>query len=155
MVQTFDQHAASLQLTANAQRLGYSAYQAVQVASIVEREAKLEADRPVIASIIYNRLAAGIPIGADSTLMYALGDPQNGNINYNQPNPYNTRINKGLPPTAISNPGLPSLEAALHPAHTSYLYWVEINPDGKMGFASSESGFEELQAECRAAGLGC
>jgi UPF0755 protein len=152
MVDTFDSHAAQLGLAAAAKRLHYSPYQVVIVASIVEREAKLEVDRGPIASAIYNRLAAGMPIGADSTLLYALGDPKGG-VDPNTPNPYNTRLHEGLPPTPIANPGLPSLEAALHPPHTSYLYWVEVNPDGKMGFASTSAGFVRLQSECRVAHL--
>ncbi len=154
MVQTFDFHARQLDLPAVAKRLGYSPYQVVTVASIVEREAKWAADRGPIASVIYNRLSRGIPIGADSTLLYGLGNPK-GPVDYNSPNPYNTRLNPGLPPTPISNPGIPSLEAALHPSKTSYLYWVEINPDGKMGFATTPAQFAQLQAECRNAGLGC
>jgi UPF0755 protein len=154
MVQTFDQRASQLGLAAGAKRLGLSPYQVVTVASIVEREAKLQADRGPIASVIYNRLSQGIPIGADSTLLYGLGDPK-GPVNFDAPNPYNTRLNKGLPPTPISNPGIPSLEAALHPPKTSYLYWVEVNPDGKMGFASTSAQFDELRAQCRKAGLGC
>ncbi len=76
MVDTFDSHAAQLDLAAAAGKLHYSAYQVVIVASIVEREAKLEVDRGPIASAIYNRLAAGMPIGAESTLLYALGAPR-------------------------------------------------------------------------------
>jgi UPF0755 protein len=148
MVDTFDSHAAQLGLAAAAKRLHYSPYQIVTVASIVEREAKLEVDRGPIASIIYNRLARGMPIGAESTLLYALGDPR-GNVDITQPNPYNTLVNKGLPPTPIANPGIPSLKAAIDPPHTSYLYWVEINPDGKMGYASTTAGFHQLQRECR------
>ncbi len=152
MVDTFDSHAAQLNLAVAAGKLHYSAYQVVIVASIVEREAKLEVDRGPIASAIYNRLAAGMPIGAESTLLYAFGDPKAG-VGPETPNPYNTLLNKGLPPTPIANPGLPSLEAALHPPHTSYLYWVEVNPDGKMGYASTSAGFARLQHECRAAHL--
>ena len=148
MVDTFDSHAAQLGLAAAAKRLHYSPYQIVTVASIVEREAKLEVDRGPIASVIYNRLARGMPIGAESTLLYALGDPR-GNVDITQPNPYNTLVNKGLPPTPIANPGIPSLKAAIDPPRTSYLYWVEINPDGKMGYASTTAGFHQLQRECR------
>ena len=148
MVDTFDSHAAQLGLEAAAKRLHYSPYQIVTVASIVEREAKLDVDRGPIASIIYNRLARGIPIGAESTLLYALGG-RRGNVDITQPNPYNTLVNTGLPPTPIANPGIPSLKAAIDPPHTSYLYWVEVNPDGKMGYASTTAGFHQLQRECR------
>jgi peptidoglycan lytic transglycosylase G len=154
MVATFDTHAAALGLTAAAQRLGYSPYQVITVASIVEREVKFEADRGGVASVIYNRLRRGIPIGAESTLLYGLGDPK-GPVVITTPNPYNTLVNEGLPPTPISNPGIPSLEAAMNPPKTTYLYWVEINPDGATSFASTNAQFKQLQAECRAVRLGC
>ena len=154
MVATFDNHAATLGLSAAAQRLGYSPYQVVTVASIVEREVKLEADRGGVASVIYNRLVRGIPIGAESTLLYGLGEPK-GPVVITTPNPFNTLVNKGLPPTPISNPGIPSLQAAMNPPKTTYLYWVEINPDGATSFASNEAQFKQLQAECRAVRLGC
>jgi UPF0755 protein len=148
MVDTFDYHASQLGLAAAARKLGYTPYQVVIVASIVEREAKLDQDRGPIASVIYNRLAVGMPIGAESTLLYGLGEPA-GQPSITTPNRYNTLINTGLPPTAISNPGIPSLEAAMHPSRTSYLYWVEINPDGKMGFGTTPSQFKQLQRDCR------
>jgi UPF0755 protein len=154
MVATFDTHATALGLTAAAQRLGYSPYQVITVASIVEREVKFEADRGGVASVIYNRLLRGIPIGAESTLLYGLGDPK-GPVVITTPNPYNTLVNKGLPPTPISNPGIPSLKAAMNPPKTTYLYWVEVNPDGATNFASTDAQFKQLQAECRAVRLGC
>jgi UPF0755 protein len=154
MVATFDTHAAALGISSAAQRLGYSPYQIVIVASIVEREVKFEADRGGVASVIYNRLVRGTPIGAESTLLYGLGEPK-GPVVITTPNPYNTLVNKGLPPTPISNPGIPSLEAAMNPPKTTYLYWVEINPDGATSFASNEVQFKQLQAECRKVRLGC
>jgi UPF0755 protein len=152
MVDTFDHYASQLDLTQKAALLHYSPYQVLEVASIVEREAKFESDRGLIASAIYNRLAGGMPIGAESTLLYALGNPK-GPINMETRSPYNSLIHKGLPPTPISNPGIPSLQAAMSPAKTDYLFWVEINPDGKMGYASDEAGFSQLQVECKKAHL--
>jgi UPF0755 protein len=152
MVDTFDHYASLLDLTGKAAALHYSPYQVLEVASIVEREAKFESDRPLIASAIYNRLAGGMPIGAESTLLYALGDPK-GPVNMETRNPYNSLIYKGLPPTPISNPGIPSLQAAMSPAKTDYVFWVEINPDGRMGYASDEAGFSQLQVECKKAHL--
>jgi UPF0755 protein len=152
MVDTFDHYASQLDLTQKAARLHYSPYQVLEVASIVEREAKFEPDRGLIASAIYNRLAGGMPIGAESTLLYALGNPK-GSINMETRSPYNTLIHKGLPPTPISNPGIPSLQAAMSPAKTDYIFWVEINPDGQMGYASDEAGFSQLQVECKKAHL--
>ena len=157
LVGNFDSHAEELGLSASAAKLGMTPYKVVEVASIIEHEAKLPGDRANVASVVYNRLKIGMTLGADSTQTYylRLTDPglQPSVAQLNQPSPYNTRINKGLPPTPIANPGLASLEAAANPATTTYLYFVEINPDGQLGFASDGTGFEHLQHECRAAKL--
>lgn len=157
LVQTFDQHAYSLGLPQAAAALHESTYSLVRVASIVQGEAKLTSQFPDVASVLYNRLAEGIPLGADSTLVYALRR-QDPNVNvsridYQQPSPYNTRLHKGLPPTPIDSPGVSALTAAAHPPKTDLQYFVEIDPDGRLGFASSAAGFDQLVATCRAHGL--
>jgi UPF0755 protein len=132
-------------------------YQVITVASIVEREAKFDADRGDVASAIYNRLAKGMSLGADSTQTYylRLTDPAlvPTVAQLEEPSPYNTRLNVGLPPTPIANPGIPSLQAAIDPPATTYLYFVETNADGKLSFASDAAGFAQLQQECAAAKL--
>jgi UPF0755 protein len=157
MVGAFDEQATALGLSSAAGHLGLTPYQVVMVASIVEREAKLPGDRANVASAIYNRLKIGMKLGADSTQAYWLRLTNPSVVptaaQDDQPSPYNTRLNPGLPPTPIANPGLASLQAASSPPSTTYLYWVEVNPDGQLGFASGNSGFEQLQAQCRAAGL--
>ncbi len=157
MIGAFNERAAQVGLTAAASGLGYTPYQVITVASIVERESKLATDRGPVASTIYNRLRIGMKLGADSTQTYYLrqSDPtiQPTPAQLDTPSPYNTRTNAGLPPTPIANPGLASLQAATAPPVTNYLYFVEINPDGKLGFASTASGFDNLQRECRAANL--
>ena len=157
MVTAFDQRVQGLDLQSAAARVGYSPYQVITVASIVEREARLAVDRGPVASALYNRLHAGMPLGADSTQTYflRLTDPtiQPTATQLDQRSPYNTRTNTGLPPTPIANPGLAALQAAASPPTTTYIYFVEINPDGKLGFASTQQGFEQLQAQCRAANL--
>jgi UPF0755 protein len=157
MIGKFDDEASAIGLVAAARSLGESTYHVITVASIVEREAKLDRDRGPVASTIYNRLRIGMHLGADSTQTYylRLSDPTLNPTasQLDDPSPYNTRVNAGLPPTPIANPGLAALEAAADPPTTSYLYFVEINPDGQLGFASDEAGFERLQAECRAANL--
>ena len=157
MIGTFDDRAQSLGLPAAAAKLGLSPYQVVTVASIVEREAKLAGDRPFVASTVYNRLRIGMSLGADSTQTYylRLTNPtiQPTPAQLDQPSPYNTRVHKGLPPTPIANPGLASLSAAANPPSTAFLYFVETNPDGKLGFATNTAGFDNLQRQCRAAGL--
>lgn len=157
MVGAFDEQAQSLDIVGAAAHLHETPYQLVTVASIVEREAKLDQDRGPVASVIYNRLRAGMPLGADSTETYylRLTDPTllPTPAQLDQPGPYNTRINTGLPPTPISNPGIPSLVAASDPPPSDYLYFVEVEPDGQLRFASTEAGFEQLQAQCQAANL--
>lgn len=157
MVGAFNDRASQLGLDAAATKLGYTPYQVVTVASIVERESKLAADRGPVASTIYNRLRIGMKLGADSTQTYylRLTDPtiQPTPAQLDTPSPYNTRTDKGLPPTPIANPSLASLQAAITPPATNYLYFVEINPDGKLGFASDSQGFVGLQQQCRAAKL--
>ncbi|MBO0748352.1 MAG: endolytic transglycosylase MltG, partial [Acidimicrobiaceae bacterium] len=157
MVNAFDQRVTSLGLVNAAAKLHYTPYQVLTVATIIEREAKVDSDRAYVASVIYNRLARQMPLGADSTQTYYLRLTHPKLVptvtELNAPSPYNTRLNHGLPPTPIANPGIPSLQAAITPVSSSYLYFVEINPDGKLGFASTESGFVKLQAECRSAHL--
>ena len=158
MVGAFDAQADDIGLQAAAQKLGYSPYQVVTVASIVEKEAKPSGDRGPVASVVYNRLHKGISLGADSTQTYylRLSDPSLAvptAAQDDQPSPYNTRLSKGLPPTPIANAGLPSLQAATSPPTTTYVYFVEVNPSGQLGFASTASGFDQLRAQCHAAGL--
>lgn len=157
MVGAFNGEAQVLNLNQNATALHMTPYDLVKVASIVEREAKLDPDRGPVASAIDNRLTASMTLGADSTLVYALrlANPkvEVATIDYNQANPYNTRINKGLPPTPIANAGLPSLRAAAQPPKTNYLYFVEINPNGQLGFASTNAGFQGLETQCKAVKL--
>jgi UPF0755 protein len=100
--------------------------QAVTVASLVEREAKIEGDRPLIAGVIYNRLRLGMPLQVDATIEYALPEHKSelSLRDLQIDSPYNTYKHAGLPPTPIANPGQPSLLAALHPAKTDDLYYV-------------------------------
>jgi UPF0755 protein len=157
MVAAFNARAQELRLPAAAAARHETVYQLVTVASIVEKEAKLAGDRGLVASVLYNRLKGNIPLGADSTQTYylRLTDPTlvPTAAQYNRPSPYNTRLKPGLPPTPIANPGIPSLQAAATPPSTTYLYFVEINPDGKLGFASDGTGFAQLQQQCQAAHL--
>jgi UPF0755 protein len=153
----FVTEANNLGLKAAAAKLGMTPYDVIKVASIIQGEAKYANDGPRVASVIYNRLKAGWTLGDDSTLVYALrkANPNiNINkINYNQPNPYNTRLNKGLPPTPIDMPSKTFLEAAMHPAKTTYMYFLEVNQDGQLGFATTAQGDAQLIDTCKAHGL--
>jgi UPF0755 protein len=143
-LKTFRQRFAKVHLD-YAKRKRLTPYDVLTIASMVQAEAETEHDRPLIASVIYNRLARGMPLQIDATTRYATG-------NYAKPltvsqlnssSPYNTRIHKGLPPTPIDSPGMASIQAAAHPADTSYLYFV-VKPcgNGEHAFASSYTQFQ-------------
>ena len=98
----------------------------VNLASIVEKEAVIDEDRPIIASVFYNRLEIGMPLQSDATLQYIF-ETRKKSITYNDlkiDSPYNTYIKKGLPPTPIANPSIKSIKAVLEPSDTDYLYFV-------------------------------
>ncbi len=153
MVSTFDDNVADLNLSQVATTLGVTPYQVIIVASMVEREANMDEDRGPVASVIYNRLRDNMLLQIDSTLLYGEGVSNPSQIDFNSTTPYNTYKFKGLPPTPIANPGVPSLTAAADPPSTDYLYYRTINTDGKTGFAATAAGFAQLQAEARANGV--
>src|SRR5213078_2470392 len=135
-----------------ARALHMSPRQIVIVASLIETEAKLKDERPLIASVIYNRLNRGIALGMDSTIVYAsklAGKWRNDGRVYlsdvNRRSPYNTRMFVGLPPGPIGAPGESSIDAALNPARTDYLYYVRepSKDDGAHNFYSKEADFEK------------
>jgi UPF0755 protein len=134
-----------------ARALKLSPREVVTTASLIETEAKLPEDRPLIASVIYNRLQKDMALAVDSTVIYASkleGKWRNDGKVYKSDverrSPYNTRLHSGLPPGPIASPGRSSLEAALNPAQTDYLYYVRepSRDDGKHNFYSSSNEFE-------------
>lgn len=123
----------------------------VTIASLIETEAKLPEERPLVASVIYNRLRLGMPLGIDSSVIYAsklAGKWRNDGKVYlsdlERVSPYNTRKVAGLPPGPIASPGASSLAAALRPAQTDYLYYVRepSRNDGAHNFYSTEAEFQ-------------
>lgn len=104
----------------------------VTIASIVERETKVDEERPLVAQVIYNRLEKKMPLQMDSTLQYALNKYGQRMLDKDKeaPSPYNTYKNRGLPPGPICNPGIASLRAAMAPADVPFLYFVS-NADGR------------------------
>jgi UPF0755 protein len=109
-----------------ARHLHFSVPQIVTIASMIEREAKVDSERPIIAGVIYNRLRLGMPLQIDATIEYALPKHKQ-QLSFHDlavDSPYNTYKHKGLPPTPIANPGKKSLLAAFHPAKVDYLYYV-------------------------------
>jgi UPF0755 protein len=134
--------------------LGITPYQLLIVASIIEREAAIPHDRRLVAAVIYNRLHQNMTLGIDSTLRYALHNFTSPltEAELHSDSPYNTRMHTGLPPTPISNPGVAAIQAAAHPAHVSYLYYVAgADGCGEEVFSTSYAQFEKHAAAYREA----
>ncbi len=115
---------------------GFTVHEIVTIASIIEKETGLEAEKPLVSAVIRKRLSLGMPLQMDPTVIYGL-KKFDGNItkkDLRSPHPYNTYRNQGLPPGPISNPGLSSLKAAVWPADVDYLYFVSRN-DGSHQFS--------------------
>lgn len=137
-----------------ARRKNLSVYDVVTIASMIEGEASVAKERPLVAAVVYNRLKQGIPLGIDATTRFETR-------NWSEPitrsdlaadTPYNTRINSGLPPGPIGNPGLDSLKAAARPARVSYLYYVaKPGTCGEHAFSSDAAQFDRDVAAYNAA----
>jgi UPF0755 protein len=120
-------------------RLGLTEHQLVTVASLIEREAASPREKPLVASVIYNRLDRDMPLQIDASIQYALEKPK-ANLSLRDlkvDSPYNTYENKGLPPGPICSPSRESLEAALSPADTDYLYYV-LKADGQSHYFTND-----------------
>ncbi|MGH2972123.1 MAG: endolytic transglycosylase MltG [Gaiellaceae bacterium] len=134
---------------------GTTPYQVLIVASMVERETVAPEERPLVAAVIYNRLAKGMPLSIDATIRYGLGIPGTKPLTraeLDEDTPYNTRLHKGLPPTPIGNPGLASMRAAAHPATVDYLYYVRMPDHVHHFFTADDKEFCQKAAEY---GYGC
>ena len=129
-----------------AKRRNLTRYDVLIIASMVEREATLDKERPLVSAVIHNRLREGIPLGIDATIRFYEN-------NWSSPlkvselerdSPYNTRLHRGLPPTPIGNPGLKSLQAAARPASVDYLFYV-VKPGrcGEHAFSSTDAEFQK------------
>ena len=154
----FEQNFAQVAMK-RAKRRNLTRYDVLIIASMVEREAQLAKERPLISAVIHNRLRAGMPLGIDATIRYATN-------NWKRPirvseleadGPYNSRLRQGLPPTPIGNPGLDSMKAAADPADVPYLYYV-VKPGtcGEHAFSATDAEFQRdsdrYNAERAAAG---
>jgi len=125
----------------------------ITLASLVEGEAKLDSERPLIAGVLTNRLKQGMKLECDATVQYALGPNRKARLTYADlavESPYNTYLYPGLPPGPISSPGRASIEAALHPAVTPYLFYV-ARADGSHVFSRSYAEHLRAVARVRAA----
>ncbi len=128
---------------------------AVNLASLVEREAEVGRDRPLIAAVLRNRLTQKMRLQCDATVQYALPEHRARLLyaDLKTPSPYNTYLHAGLPPTPICNPGLPSIEAVLRPAQSDALYYV-ARPDGSHIFSRTLAEHDRAIAAVRAGHAG-
>ncbi|MFP5318953.1 MAG: endolytic transglycosylase MltG [Acidimicrobiia bacterium] len=155
MVETFDRTVTELGIANAANRLQVTPYEAVVIASMVEREAKVAEDRGPIARVIYNRLDRGMPLQIDATVLYALGTDKNfvtfadREVN----SPYNTYKIDRLPPGPIAAPGRAALEATLSPPPGPWIFYVLIEENGKHAFSVTLEEFNRHVAEATRKGL--
>lgn len=136
MLRRFGEVAEEINLTDKAAEQGLTVHEAVTLASLIEREAKREEERALIAGVLLNRLRCGMLLQVDATVQYALGEHRERLLyrDLEVDSPYNTYRVSGLPPGPIAAPGRASLLAVLHPRETDYLYYV-AKPDGSHAFA--------------------
>ncbi len=140
MVERFHEVARELSLERRAKKQGLSLDEAVRLASLIEREARLDEERPLVSAVFHNRLDRGWPLQADPTLLYGAGDFQR-NIGYDllrTDGPYNTYTRDGLPPGPICSPGRASLEASVDPADSEYMFFVSKG-DGSHVFSRTRA----------------
>ena len=127
---------------------GYSMKEIITIASMIEKEAADDADRYKIASVIYNRLDNKWPLQIDSTTLYEYPDHEGAPTKdmLKKDTPYNTRVNKGLPPTPICSPGIASIKAALQPDDTNYMFYALNSSTGKHEFFTNSGAFDAFVA---------
>lgn len=158
MITGFTDKARSTGFTADAKALKLSPYQALIIASIAVKEAKVAADYPKVARVILNRIAAHQRLQIDATSAYAAKqkhlDPTKV-IYAKIDSPYNTYTHDGLPPTPISNPGESAMKAAVHPAAGNWRYYVNGDAKGDLFFTDNEADFTKAVEKCRTNHWGC
>jgi peptidoglycan lytic transglycosylase G len=139
----------TLEISGAQERLNLTEYELLTVASLIEREASNPEERPLVASVIYNRLRKDMPLQIDATVLYALDRPAEelSFADLKIDSPYNTYGNTGLPPGPICSPGRESLEAAINPAQTDYLYYVLKSNAEEHFFTGNYDRFLEAKAE--------
>jgi UPF0755 protein len=155
MVARFDQEASSLNLPQAAAAVHLTPGQVVTVASLLQVEGGSSKYFALVAEVIYNRLNAHWKLGLQSTVNYAL-HLNRTSLTQSQlavASPYNTYIHVGLPPGPIDSPGDAAFQAALHPAHGNYMYFVTVNKAGLTEFTNSAAVFRQLEAECQRNGV--
>jgi len=157
MVGLLDATMAELGVESAQERFNLTPYEVLIVASLIEEETKVDAERPQVARVIYNRLREGIPLGIDATSRYEaeIEGRSREDIDFESDSPYNTRKVAGLPPTPIASPGRASIAAALEPADGPWIYYVLQDADGNHLFTESYNEFLAAKERCADLGLGC
>lgn len=133
--------------------LGYSPYEGVVLASLIETEVAVDEERSVVSSVIHNRLAEGMKLDIDATVLYALDTRDIAEFDREIDSPYNTYVVAGLPPTPIASPGRASLEAAAAPETTPYFFYVLADSEGRHAFAETLEEHNANVAQAREDGV--
>jgi UPF0755 protein len=152
MASTMEQRVASIDWS-GWEALGYDQYEGIIVASMIETEVRVDEERPIVSSVIYNRLELGMALEIDATVLYALGTDDPAQFNNEVDSPYNTYRNTGLPPTPIAAPSRASLEAAAAPDETPYLFYVLTDETGRHAFAETLEEHNANVAQAREDGI--
>ena len=136
------------EMAARAEELGLTMYDVLKVASLIEKEAGSDDERALIASVIYNRLNAGIVLGIDASVLYPYDEHEGAPTAQmlEKDDPYNTRVRAGLPPTPICSPGLASIQAALYPETTNYYFYALDANAGVHRFFTNDTEFNNFVA---------
>jgi UPF0755 protein len=136
LASTMEQRVDSIDWTA-VESLGFTVYEGLIIASLIETEVLLDIERPLVSSVLHNRLELGMKLDIDATVLYAVGSRDIADFNREIDSPYNTYLVNGLPPTPIASPGRASLEAAANPDETDFLFYVLSDLDGNHAFAAT------------------
>ncbi|HAS12557.1 MAG TPA: endolytic transglycosylase MltG, partial [Acidimicrobiaceae bacterium] len=157
LVAETDARLTALDVEARAAALGRTPYEILVIASLIEEETRVPAERAMVARVVYNRLEQGIPLGIDATSRYEaeISGRDREDLDFESDSPYNTRRVAGIPPTPIAAPGQASLEGALNPAEGNWIYYVLQDEQGNHFFTDSFAEFNEAKAECARLDLGC
>lgn len=152
MASTMEQRVNSIDWSAW-EELGYTVYEGIVVASLIETEVLLDEERPLVSSVIHNRLEIDMPLEIDATVLYALGTRDISRFDRGVDSPHNTYQVTGLPPTPIAAPGRASLEAAAAPEETEFFYYVLSDLEGHHAFATTLEEHNENVAQARDDGV--
>lgn len=157
LVAETDARLTALDVEAKAAALGRTPYEILVIASLIEEETRVPAERAMVARVVYNRLEQGIPLGIDATSRYEaeISGRDREDLDFESDSPYNTRRVAGIPPTPIAAPGQASLEGALNPAEGNWIYYVLQDEQGNHFFTDSFAEFNQAKAECARLDLGC